>query len=128
MENPCGTPVTHLHTRNHPADRQTPPQHKAEKPDATAEPSNAHPEAHTHTEARAAMHKTTDPTPQHAIKRRTERSNEHPKQKPCTKPTPWKCAPTSPPNTKPPAKVHPCEKTHSILVQEHARHPYPCQN
>ncbi|MEQ2299652.1 hypothetical protein AMECASPLE_017379 [Ameca splendens] len=30
-------------TRNHPADKQTPPQYKAEKPDATTEPCDARP-------------------------------------------------------------------------------------
>ncbi|KAK5611395.1 hypothetical protein CRENBAI_017403 [Crenichthys baileyi] len=58
-------------------------------------------------EARATMHRTTTPTPKHAKQRRTECSNEHPKQKPCTKPTPGKCAPTSPLKKKSPAKVHP---------------------
>ncbi|MED6256289.1 hypothetical protein ATANTOWER_023370, partial [Ataeniobius toweri] len=37
--NPKHTP----HTRNHPADKQTPPQYKAEKRDGTAEPSDACP-------------------------------------------------------------------------------------
>ncbi|KAK5603581.1 hypothetical protein CRENBAI_004522 [Crenichthys baileyi] len=116
--NPKHTPPT----RNHPADKQTPPQYKTEKPDATAEPSDARP-AVQNREARAPMHRTTTPTPQHAKKRRTERSNEHPKQKPCTKPTLCKYAPTSPPKTKPPAKVHPHEKkTYSIQVQEHRPH------
>ncbi|KAK5603457.1 hypothetical protein CRENBAI_006956 [Crenichthys baileyi] len=83
---------------------------------------------HLHSEARAAVHRTTAPTPRHAIQRRTERSKEHPKQQPCTKPTLCKCALNSPPKTKPPAKVHPHEKkTHSIQVQEYARHPYPYQ-
>ncbi|XP_047219380.1 extensin-like [Girardinichthys multiradiatus] len=120
--NPKHTPPT----KNHPADKQTPPQHKAEKPDATAEPSDARP-AIQNMEARAVTHRTTTPTPQHAKQRRTEHSNEHPKQKPCTKPTPCKCAPTSPPKTKAPAKVHPHEKkTYSIQVQEHGRPLYPC--
>ncbi|KAK5610522.1 hypothetical protein CRENBAI_003631, partial [Crenichthys baileyi] len=39
--NPKHTPPT----SNHPADKQTPPQYKAEKPDATAEPSDACPAA-----------------------------------------------------------------------------------
>ncbi|XP_047242455.1 extensin-like [Girardinichthys multiradiatus] len=34
-------------TRNQPADKETPPQYKAEKPDATAEPSDARPAAPT---------------------------------------------------------------------------------
>ncbi|MEQ2265761.1 hypothetical protein XENORESO_012187 [Xenotaenia resolanae] len=41
--NPTHTPPT----RNHPADKQTPPQYKAEKPDAIAEPSDACPAAPT---------------------------------------------------------------------------------
>ncbi|KAK5605132.1 hypothetical protein CRENBAI_024931 [Crenichthys baileyi] len=41
--NPKHTPPT----RNHPADKQTPAQYKAEKPDATAEPGDAHPAATT---------------------------------------------------------------------------------
>ncbi|KAK5604705.1 hypothetical protein CRENBAI_012445 [Crenichthys baileyi] len=91
--------------------------HKAERPNATGEPSDARPALQT-TEARAATHRATIPTPQHAKQRRTVRSNEHPKRKPCTKPTPCKCAPTSPPKTKPPAKVHPREKkTNGIQVQ-----------
>ncbi|MEQ2309140.1 hypothetical protein AMECASPLE_035521 [Ameca splendens] len=101
--NPKYTPPT----RNHPADQQTSPQHKAEKPDATAESSNAGP-AVQNMEARATMHRTTTPTPQHAKQRRIERSNEHPKQKPCIKPTPCKCAPTSPPKTCP--TPYPCLK------------------
>ncbi|KAK5598416.1 hypothetical protein CRENBAI_011869, partial [Crenichthys baileyi] len=114
--NPKHTPPT----RSHPADKQTPPQHKTEKP------SEVRP-AVQNTLARAAMHRSTTPTPQHAKQWRTVSSNEHPKRKPCTKPTPCKCAPTSPPKTKPPAKVHPHEKkTYSIQVQEHARPPCPC--
>ncbi|MEQ2284727.1 hypothetical protein AMECASPLE_024497 [Ameca splendens] len=35
-------------TRNHPADRQTPPQHKAQNPNATTEPSDASPATPTH--------------------------------------------------------------------------------
>ncbi|XP_047226632.1 extensin-like [Girardinichthys multiradiatus] len=86
--NPKHTPPT----RNPPADKQTPPQHKTERPDATAEPSEACP-AVQNTEARAAAHRTTTPTPQHTKQRRTAHSNEHPKRKPCTRPTPCKCAP-----------------------------------
>ncbi|KAK5613556.1 hypothetical protein CRENBAI_019818 [Crenichthys baileyi] len=68
--NPEHTPPT----RNHPADKQTPPQYKPEKPDATAEPSDALPAAPTFGgQSRHA---------QHAITRRTERSKEHRKQKP----------------------------------------------
>ncbi|MED6250271.1 hypothetical protein ATANTOWER_028197 [Ataeniobius toweri] len=120
--NPKHTPPT----RNHPADKQTPPQHKAERPNATAKPSDARP-AVQNTEARAATHRTTTPTPQHAKQRRTVRSHQHPKWKPCTEPTPCKCVPTSPPKKKPPAKVHPREKkTHSIQVQEHAQPQCPC--
>ncbi|KAK5607771.1 hypothetical protein CRENBAI_012066 [Crenichthys baileyi] len=89
--NPKHTPSI----RNHPADKQTPPQYKTEKTDATAERSNA------------LQHPTLRPKPprsgppQHIIQRRTERSKEHPKQNPCTKPTPCKCTPTSPPKIKP---------------------------
>ncbi|KAK5618919.1 hypothetical protein CRENBAI_008492 [Crenichthys baileyi] len=72
-----------LPTRKHQADKQTPSQCKGEKPDATA------------------VHKTTTPTPQHAIQWRTECSNEYPKQELCTKSTLCKCTPTSPPKTKP---------------------------
>ncbi|MEQ2226735.1 hypothetical protein ILYODFUR_030358 [Ilyodon furcidens] len=43
ITNPKHTPPT----RNHPADKQTPPQYKAEKPDATDEPSDASPSAPT---------------------------------------------------------------------------------
>ncbi|XP_047208473.1 early nodulin-75-like [Girardinichthys multiradiatus] len=107
-------------TRNHPANEQTPPQYEAETPDASAEPSDARPAAPT-PEVRAAVHRTTTPTPQHAIQWRTECSKEHPKQKLHTKPTLRKCAPTSPPKTKPPMKVHPHEKkTRTIQVLEHA--------
>ncbi|KAK5618819.1 hypothetical protein CRENBAI_010567 [Crenichthys baileyi] len=102
-------------TRNHPADKQTPPQHKAERPDATAKPSDARP-AIRNMEARAARNRTTTPTPRHAKQRSTVCSNEHPKRNPCTKPQ-CKCAPTSPPKTKPNAKVHRREKkTHSIQI------------
>ncbi|MEQ2191218.1 hypothetical protein XENOCAPTIV_023931 [Xenoophorus captivus] len=95
------------------------------QPPSPATPTLQHP----HIEARATMHRTTTPKPHPAIQRRAECSNEHRKRKPCTKPTPCKCDPTSPPKTKPPAKVHPLEKkTHSIQVQEHARHPYRYQN
>ncbi|XP_047223822.1 pollen-specific leucine-rich repeat extensin-like protein 1 [Girardinichthys multiradiatus] len=52
--NPKHTPPT----RNHPADKQTPPHYKAEKPNATAEPSDAHPAAPT-------LHSCTGPPPQH---------------------------------------------------------------
>ncbi|KAK5606577.1 hypothetical protein CRENBAI_018364 [Crenichthys baileyi] len=41
--NPKHTPST----RNHPSDKQTPPQYEAEKPDATAEHSDARPAAPT---------------------------------------------------------------------------------
>ncbi|MEQ2256836.1 hypothetical protein ILYODFUR_028201, partial [Ilyodon furcidens] len=88
-------------TRNQPADKETPPLYKAEKPDATAEPSDACPAAPTH---RGQSHHAYDHhpmPPQHAIEWRTECSNEHPKQKPCTKPTPCKCIPISPPKRKP---------------------------
>ncbi|XP_047226608.1 proteoglycan 4-like [Girardinichthys multiradiatus] len=114
-------------TRNHPANEQTPPQYEAETPDASTEPSDTRPAA-PRPEVRAAAHRTTTPTPQHAIQWRTECSKGHPKQKLHTKPTLRKCAPTSPPKTKPPMKVHPHEKkTRTIQVLEHARHPYPCQ-
>ncbi|KAK5609323.1 hypothetical protein CRENBAI_011845 [Crenichthys baileyi] len=74
---------------------------------------------HQHSTARASLHRTTTPTPYHAIQQRTERSKEHPKQKQCTKPL-RKCAPTSLPKIKPPSKVHPHEKkTHTIQTQEH---------
>ncbi|KAK5619278.1 hypothetical protein CRENBAI_018128 [Crenichthys baileyi] len=109
--NPEHTPPT----RNHPADKQTPPQHEAEKPDATAEPSDAHP-AIQNTEASAAMHRTTTPTLQHAKQRRTVCSNEHPKQKPSTKPTPCKYAPHRPSKNKAPCKRAP---------PSHARKPTP---
>ncbi|MEQ2289549.1 hypothetical protein AMECASPLE_034228 [Ameca splendens] len=42
--NPKHTPPT----RNHPADKQTPPQYKAKKPDATAKRSDARPAGTTH--------------------------------------------------------------------------------
>ncbi|KAK5613130.1 hypothetical protein CRENBAI_001157 [Crenichthys baileyi] len=55
--------------------------------------------------------KTTAPTPQHAIQWRTERSKEHPKQKPCTKPTLCKCPPHQPSKNKaPPRKRTPAKK------------------
>ncbi|KAK5619822.1 hypothetical protein CRENBAI_006779 [Crenichthys baileyi] len=89
--NPKHTPPT----RNHPADKQTPPQYKAEKPDATTEPSDAPPAAPTH-----GGH--------------SRHAQDH--------------CPNTTPSKKTPAKVHPRErKTHSIQVQEHARHPYTCQ-
>ncbi|KAK5619756.1 hypothetical protein CRENBAI_007968 [Crenichthys baileyi] len=72
--NPKNTPPT----RNHPADKQTPPQHKAERPDATAKLSDARP-TKQNVEGKATTHRTTNPTPQHAKQRRTECSNEHPK-------------------------------------------------
>ncbi|KAK5616998.1 hypothetical protein CRENBAI_005475 [Crenichthys baileyi] len=59
--NPKNTPPTW----NHPADKQTPPKYKAEKPDATAKPSDARPASHM--TPRAAPHRTTTPPPQHAI-------------------------------------------------------------
>ncbi|KAK5622050.1 hypothetical protein CRENBAI_011551 [Crenichthys baileyi] len=100
-------------------DRKPGPTPKSPKPATSAL-------QHPHTEARATMHRTTAPTPQHAKQWRKQLSNEHPKQKPCTKLTPYKCAPTSPPKTKPPAKLHPHEKnTHSIQVQEQVRTPIP---
>ncbi|KAK5609652.1 hypothetical protein CRENBAI_000852 [Crenichthys baileyi] len=107
--------------------RQNPPQYEAQKPDASAEPSDARPAA-PRPEVRAATHRTTAPTPQHTIQRRTECSKEHPEQKLHTKLTLRKCTPTSPPKTKSPVKAHPHEKKiRSIQVPEHARHPYPCQ-
>ncbi|MEQ2159795.1 hypothetical protein GOODEAATRI_026943 [Goodea atripinnis] len=112
-------------TRNHPADKQTPSQFKAEKPDATTEPSNARPAAHT---CGDQSRRTQDHRPNTTALHTVECSKEHPKQKQCTKPTLCKCTSTNPPNTNPPGKGHPHEeKTHSIQVQEHARHPYLCQ-
>ncbi|MEQ2206385.1 hypothetical protein XENOCAPTIV_028721 [Xenoophorus captivus] len=52
--NPKHTPPT----RNHRADKQTPPKHKAKRPNATAQPSNARP-AVQNTEARATHPDTT---------------------------------------------------------------------
>ncbi|XP_047230912.1 extensin-like [Girardinichthys multiradiatus] len=101
--NPKHTPPT----RNDPADKQTPPQHKAEKPDVTTEPSDARP-AIQNTEARAGMPRTTTLTPQHAKQLRTERSNKHPKQKPYTKPTKYN-SPTRKPTPKPTKGIEPKE-------------------
>ncbi|KAK5602137.1 hypothetical protein CRENBAI_016138 [Crenichthys baileyi] len=88
----------------------TPPQYEAQKPDASAETSDA-PLPHPRPEVRAPTHRTTAPKPQHAIQRRTECSKEHPEQKLHTKLTLRKCTPTSPPKNKnPPVKRTPTKE------------------
>ncbi|MEQ2302301.1 hypothetical protein AMECASPLE_005393 [Ameca splendens] len=91
---------------------QTPPQFKAEKPDATIKPSDDRPTAPTHD-----GQSCTAP-PQHAIQQRSEHSKEHTKQKPCIKPTLRKCTPTSLPKIKPHSESAP-------LLKEDPQHPKP---
>ncbi|KAK5615064.1 hypothetical protein CRENBAI_006190 [Crenichthys baileyi] len=101
-------------TRNHSADKQTPPQYKDEKLDAIVKPSDACPAAPTHNGQSFTAQDHHHSTPY------SRGQKEHPKQKLCTKPKLCKCAPTRLPEISPPVKVHSREKkTHSIQTQEH---------
>ncbi|XP_047208461.1 extensin-like [Girardinichthys multiradiatus] len=119
-------------TRNHPAHEQTPPQYEAEKPDASAELSDARPAAPT---PEGQSCRTQDHRPNTTARHTAEDEMQHrtPKAKAAHKAAhEAHTAQMRPHQTrkkrKPPVKVHPYEKkTHSIQILEHARQPYPCQ-
>ncbi|KAK5604548.1 hypothetical protein CRENBAI_015580 [Crenichthys baileyi] len=105
-------------TRNHPADKQTPPQYKVEKPDATDEPSNARPAASTlGGQSRHTQNRRTNTTAHYTAEDRTQQ--RAPKAKVVHKAHTVHMCPHEPSENKAPtpAKVHPCEKKiHSIQV------------
>ncbi|KAK5611789.1 hypothetical protein CRENBAI_010162 [Crenichthys baileyi] len=123
-------------TRKHPANGKPHPSTRPRSPtqaQSPATPALPHPRP----DVRAATHRTTAPTPQHAIQRRTECSKEHPEQKLHTKLTLRKCTPHQPPKTKPPGKRTPTKRrsaasrsqnmpdTHTPARSSPARRPTP---
>ncbi|KAK5616586.1 hypothetical protein CRENBAI_006131 [Crenichthys baileyi] len=95
--NPKHTPPT----RNHPADKQTPPQCKAEKPGATAEPSDARP-ACTHVKRRPTASRSKNIPNSHTPARSCPTGKPTPKPTKGREPTEPKPKPT-----KKPRPVHP---------------------